>query len=206
VLCLPPLRVALAYWLRNQKREYLRDVTAWRRVDKAYRRLARGEKRAGHWFTFDWTQLAAGSFARALKELTPATLPAGCAGSPAARFLLIGERANGPPDLPFTSTRGASAWLNAALADAGFREPELALTNARERGGAARNLHEVLVSFNGPPPALITLGRVAAAAVARAAPNWPHHELPHPQFVKRFHTRERARFVARLAEIRRRSP
>lgn len=58
-------------------------------------------------------------------------LPATIIGSPEAEYLFVGERANSSVlDLPFFTNQGSSGYLQKAIELAGFKEHEIAFTNA----------------------------------------------------------------------------
>lgn len=133
------------------------------------------------------------------------TCPVGVIGSPAARFLFVGERPNVDLGLPFYSLMGSAGYLNSALADADFEEDEIAFTNALNMDGNPNPLVNIIC---GMPRGgtVIPLGRIAAEGVREAAATaqldvWVR-PLPHPQYWKRFHASERTTYVQRLREIR----
>ena len=129
------------------------------------------------------------------------TCPQGVVGSPTARYLFVGDRSNLAIDLPFFSMHNCSGFLNRCLWYAGFRESEIALTNAFNAEGRPRDLHASLLAST---THVIALGVEAGTELGRQGipVNYPIFTAPHPQFWKRFHARNEAAYVDRLREIR----
>src|SRR5574337_753330 len=125
------------------------------------------------------------------------------AGSLDAELLLVGEgygpRKNDDPLLrwPFGSFSqvGCSAWLTEQLLRSGVGEERLLWANTEAAEAALRHAPRLRHA--------IALGREAAACL-RAAPNRGGvviHELPHPQFHKRFHAKEPYPLLDLLKEL-----
>jgi hypothetical protein len=121
-------------------------------------------------------------------------LPEGYAGSPHAKVLFVGEQIGNTlgdyVDLPFMATTGSSGYLNKAIAEAGFDEKEIALTNAYTAAGKPRPIIQADV--------VIALGAKAAEECLRQ--NITCRVVPHPQFWKRFHYHEFPEYVRLLRE------
>lgn len=204
VLCLPPFKTCLNNWINNRDNELLCKAEDCTRVYAAYVKIWRSEF-AHSYVRYDYTRHRDGAMAQALATLSGYSLPLGFTGSPWPRFLFIGERANGRPDLPFMSTRASSGWLHDVLQDAGFAERELAFTNTRDRRGQERDLTVAITHQLG-------LGPLTIIALGEAAQEICHRQgvaaepLVHPQHWKRFHSARRVEYVSQLKKIRRRSP
>lgn len=189
VICLPPWRTVLNNWLKTQENEYVDSPKKLRAIYGSYYRLLRSERSYMH---FDYTRHRVESFAQALCEMNNYGLPETWVGSPNARFLFVGERANGLPDLPFMEGNNSSGYLHSCIEDAGYAEDEIAFTNAYQASG---KLNEFLLKM----PNIIALGNVAHVALR----DTPHHLVAHPAHWKRFHTSERNKYVSTLSKIRR---
>ena len=129
-----------------------------------------------------------------------AILPLGLIGSPTRKYVLIGEQIGGDKsyDLAFYNANGSSDFLNTALWEAGYQEHELAFTNAYDRDGEARNLYRLY--RNRPGQIFIALGRVAGEQCAHYGV--PYLQSPHPQYVKRFQSNRRNKYVGLLRSFR----
>lgn len=110
-------------------------------------------------------------------------------GASEATALLVGDRrsAGGTSAwLPFVNydLSGCSAWLAEYLESAGVPESALTWVNAYRRDDEATALEEVVALAR--PRVVVALGAVAHGAL-QARGVAAHVEVPHPQFVKRFH-------------------
>lgn len=197
VICLPPWRTVLNNWLKNQANEYVDSPKKLRQIYGGYYRLLRSERSYMH---FDYTRSHVAAYAKGLMEMANYKLLETWVGSPSARFLFVGERANGEPDLPFMSVNNSSGFLHGCIEDAGYKEEEIAFTNAYLASG---ELNHSLVSVSiATIPSIIALGNVAHDALRDVR----HHLVAHPAFWKRFHAHERHLYVAQLSKIRRSAP
>lgn len=124
--------------------------------------------------------------------------PEGVNGSPYARYLFVGERSNDLKDEAFLGTDGSSGFLNRALWDAGYAERDICFTNALERNGKPRDLKRIYERHS--KIKIISLGEIAHQALERE--KIPHQKLRHPQYVKRFDTKNRERYVGQLRYCR----
>ena len=197
VLCLPSLATCTLNWRAKPAKDYLRQDAA--KLWEVYHRFL---ALAPQYALYDYESKAE------LKELltqlreAPRALPAGCAGAPGAAFLVIGEKSNGPFDLPFHALNNSSEYLNGALAEAGYAEAQLALVNALKLDGRVRYLKPVLDAL----PALrvvVALGKVAQRQAELACAKRPDLALVylnHPQHQKRFYAADRADYVTQLQE------
>lgn len=127
--------------------------------------------------------------------------PEGVVGDPRARVLVVGERSNLPLDLPFFSMRGSAGYLNHALWRAGFREEDLAFTNALHADGTPRNLAACIMPST---RYIVALGLVAAETcrLNRIEFNGGFFTIPHPQYWKRFHASDRWGYIDQLKTVR----
>jgi thymidylate kinase len=182
VVCLPSLEnVVLPRWRERLDRELIKDEGTMRRVYAAY-----------HNRVDEFDHLL--SILRIPRwMLAPRRqLPEGWIGEPSARYLIVGEQVNGLPDLPFFETTGSAGYLNSCLRAAGFRETQLAFTNAYTATGKPRKLTRY--------PVVIALGE--AASLVLASQEIEHEKIPHPAYWKRFHYHERDTYVNYLRRLR----
>lgn len=206
IVCLPPYSDTIQN-VRREGRErpsyqtldfLLRSYHSWGEID--HKIFQDAGDRTDDVIHFDYTQCQdpATVIAKALRLPRP-RLPEGTVGSPAARFLLVGERSNLDVDLPFFSMGNSSGFLNRSLWYAGFRESEMAFTNALTIDGKNRDL-----AAGRPASAthVIAFGVVAGTA-ARDLLDLPVSTLPHPEYWQRFHAGESDDYVEQLRSIRR---
>lgn len=128
------------------------------------------------------------------------SLPDGVIGSPRAAVLFVGEQPNGAPDLPFFTADRSSRFLNDCLVDCGWglTEGDIALTNALDLGGQARDL-AFIVSQMPNLKVVIALGRTAEGQVERQnVPFVRRESVPHPQYWRRFKLSQRDEYVKLL--------
>jgi predicted ATPase len=192
VICLPPWRVVLNNWMKNQENEYVDSPQKLKRIYDAY------EKLQGPYMCFDYTIYNVQAFAKGLTEIENYKLPDTWVGSPNARFLFVGERANGLPDLPFMEAKNSSLYLHECIDAAGYQESEIAFTNAYQADGSLNNL--LYNPYH--PTTVIALGNVAHVALRDVQ----HALVAHPAYWKRFHANERQTYVDTLSKIRRSAP
>jgi hypothetical protein len=195
IICLPPWRTVLNNWLKNQENEYVDTPAKLFEIYNGYHRLLRiGRPYA----RFDHTRQDVGSYAKALADMHNFVLPDTYVGSPSARFLLVGERANGEPDLPFMDWKNSSGYLHDCLADAGYVEEEIAFVNAY-------SLHGEQMSFSDKDKrTFIALGNVAHKSLRDQ--NVQCALVAHPSYWKRFHMSERDKYIELLSKVRRSAP
>lgn len=155
-------------------------------------------------FNVHTTNLTAFDYQRASLEhftlVKFARLPDGVIGSPSAEILLVGEQPNSALlDLPFFGSKRSSGWLNDRIANANISEQHLALTNALDIRGQARDL-AFIISQMPCLKTVITLGRTAKAQVERQhCPAFVNYvEVPHPQYWKRFRAGETMQYTDML--------
>jgi hypothetical protein len=186
VLCQPAYEVSLAAWKSGAKAELLEDEATYKKVWAKYENYRQSN-------VFDFTAKLMQLPRHLLDPKPPFRLPDRYVGSPTATFLVVGERSNGPFDLPFHAGGGSSLYLNECLAAAGYQESELALVNAFRQDGMA----ETLARF----PYTIALGNDAFDA-CKAQGRSPGIKVPHPAYWKRFHTNDRHEYVKKLKKVR----
>lgn len=107
-------------------------------------------------------------------------------------ILLIGERPNLPRDSkdagrPFCSDHGCSGWLNNLLDEENVPEEKLCWVNALYANGERVPLLPYVKVFQ--PSYVIALGKIAQKACLDM--NIDHETVPHPQYWKRFRSKER---------------
>jgi len=190
IFCLPALRTIEKNWGDRLDVEYVKETEQLRAVVDLYRQL-RSEYLDLNAVTFNYEF----DSPAAIPGLAPKILPEGMIGNPGGRFLLVGERSSDPRDLAFYSSKRSAHFLNEALWEAGFQEHELTLTNALTYLKEERPLRQL---YGGRT--VIALGRVAQGVCLRQGV--PFLPAPHPQFVKRFKSKQRARYVELLRAFR----
>lgn len=197
--CLPSWQTC---WASNQaKRELIDDPTVMRAAYDAWR-VTFDDVRAFHRGTrYNYAQAGVDPPPGPRTDRAD-RLPDGVIGYPGARVLFVGEQPNsGTLDLPFFGTARSSGYLNARIVEAGLAEETLAFTNALDMQGQTRDLAFIVTQML-RLDVIVPLGRVAANQIARQnVPLVRVHQLPHPQFWKRFHaleTREYARMLEAL--------
>jgi len=188
-------------WLARRGAEYIDDADKLWQVCHKYRELFDQEFFSDDMYVYDYQSVEGQFLIKNITGIGSDTCPPGVIGRPNNRFLLVGERSNGPadgPDLPFYTMDNSSGFLNRCLWDAGYKEHELAFTNARRLDGTPRDLYELY--HNKPDQRIITLGKVAQQACYDQAV--PHLEAPHPSYVKRFESKKRKNYVELLNRLR----
>ncbi len=208
IICLPPRRVALANWRARPGQEYVKKEKIFHQVYDGYVRLLFDVKRNRNFIWYDYTRHRVGSFVNHLMGIRGFPLPAGVVGSQRPRFLFVGERpGRGGPrvDLPFLTTRDCSGWLFDAIREAGYPEDEVAFVNAINARAEDNNLGAIIAGLESRGPLTrVSLGVIAHAALTHLGGS--HHPLAHPQYAKRFKSKERANYVSSLRAIRRFAP
>lgn len=112
--------------------------------------------------------------------------------------LLVGERVSHPDEseyhAPFCSTRASSGWLNTLLARSKVCERSLFWINALENDGTFIDLKQLVDDLK--PSRIIALGKVAEQRLS--VYNIVHAAVPHPQYWKRFKSKEPYPLIALL--------
>ena len=187
VVCLPPYKTCLAN--NHKKLELIKNDAMLLQAYQAWVLLSLRVNAQ----LYDYTKCPL------RHTLVLSALPDGVIGSPRATALFIGEQAHSDVlDLPFFGTERSSGYLNDRIREAGIPEARLALTNAVDLSGTPRDLRGV---FSGMPRLrnIVLLGKTAAHLAP--TPNHVHlkyHELPHPQYWKRFHASKTFEYAAML--------
>lgn len=121
------------------------------------------------------------------------------------KVILIGDKPGpGRPTTPhhhtpFYSTKNSSLWLNLKLVEAGIDELDLLWFNAELADGSP--LDPVHIQDLEPlQPKLIALGGNAEKWIRRAVPEVTYVKVPHPQFAKRFKSKEPYELIDVLKE------
>lgn len=203
VLCTAPPAAIISGWQARRQAEYLDAQPKLERVIQAYVGLwlaeLKGHPQAWRYQLQDWKN-AADEYAAQLQSLksisVDLTAAYGAAGAPRARYLIVGERVNGPWDLAFHADKNSSLFLNHALWRAGYREPELLLVNAFDHQGRPRDFSPLAVGRT-----VIALGRLAQQACQGFGV--PHLAAPHPQYWKRFKKGKEHEYAELLNSFRR---
>lgn len=155
VLCLPPWRIVFKNWLDNIPAEYVQSPDKLRIIYELYLELLY-KRRPYLWF--DYTRQRLKQFTSSLIVAENYMLREGYVGSPAARFVFVGERCTDETKLPFMSMKGSAGYLHECIMAAGYEEHEIAFTNAVSPTGYTTNLGDMKASY-------IALGNVARQAL-----------------------------------------
>jgi len=202
IFCLPPLETVEANWRARLKDELVQDFSQLEKIYHAYGSLRSREYDQLNATAFNYTEQSLQSlFGFGVTKLAirylSLSLPAGVIGSPEARFLFVGEQSDEPRDLAFYSASSSRSahFLNIAIWEAGYKEHEIAFTNALRFDGSTRNIRDI---YDGR--IVIALGNVAGKICS--AQGVPYLAAPHPQFVRRFKSKNRKRYVEMLRMFR----
>ena len=213
VICLPPYRTALNNWIKRKEMQYVKDAPEFRRIYQGYAKLLFNRKRNRNFVWFDYTRHKVDSFANSLMNVNGDPLPYGVVGSQRPRFLFVGERTsdengqNPTIDLPFLSPNNCSGWLFDRMKEACFQEHEVAFTNVFinryfETGEERQDVKALVERFKLTGlSTVIALGHTAAKVLNEQGIRYI--PITHPQFAKRFKTKEKGAYVHLLKEIRR---
>lgn len=195
-LCLPSYDTCLRNWRRKKNFdddvEYVKDARIFKRIYGVW-----SKRYASYLSIFNYTTDDEEDVVSDALRPHP-ELPPGVVGTPNATWLFVGERPNGPLDLPFFARDGSSEYLNRCLARAGFREPMIALVNAYSWRGSERPIRRIQERYN---IKVITLGSVAYSVCLHQRVTI-RASLLHPQYWKRFHFHEEAGYVRLLREVK----
>ena len=101
---------------------------------------------------------------------------------------------------PFYSTKNSSLWLNRQLVEAGIDEKHLLWFNAQLADGTYLPGHHLkdLAHIN---PRVFVLGGNAEMWVRRVAPHLPYTKVFHPQYAKRFRSKEPYELIDLLKKV-----
>jgi hypothetical protein len=104
--------------------------------------------------------------------------------------MMVGERTSHPEankkHLPFCSIKACSGWLNALLEEAGVPEDKLFWVNALDNDGSEVDLSKLASAIE--PTAVFALGNIARDQLKKH--HIEHTHVPHPQYWKRFKSKE----------------
>lgn len=196
VLCLPGRTSAFECWSWNPDELLTTKVM----FNEAYEGWERLSDTYGFDLTYDWENDSLDALTTALGHAAErTTLPAGWTGSPRASFVFVGDRASDPTNpvnVPFFGTTGCGPYLRATLDRAGFDDEETSFVNAYSLRGNMALLS--LKHLEGS--VVVALGRNAHRALNTQ--KIAHHELPHPQYRKRFFYDQQDEYVAMLRGLR----
>ncbi len=126
-------------------------------------------------------------------DLTRSTCPPfGVGAYVKGNILLIGEQAShplgAPEQEPFCSDAGCSGWLNRLLAAEQIPEELLFWLNARNNDGSKVDLQSIYDHLQ--PSVVIGLGKVAEGLICEFDFRESAIFLPHPQYWKRFKSKQ----------------
>jgi hypothetical protein len=195
-------------WLARRGEEYLDDGDKLYQVIFKYRELVQQELDTEDVWVYDYRGRGGQFLMNEIEQLgVPSRVqgdfcPPGVIGRPRNKFLFIGERVNLKlsfgQDLAFYTTENSAGFFNRCLWDAGYKEHEVAFTNALDYEGNGRDLYEIWALNK--EQVVITLGKWADESCVNQAV--PHLAAPHPQYIKRFELKNRGRYVELLNRFR----
>ncbi len=202
VFCLPPYEVAFENWRKRhqENKELVTKAETYTKIYHAYRNLDQDIFYAQDTW-WNYTVMEVELAAKLLLNFNDPRLrlPKGVIGSRYPQYLFVGEQANQEYlDLPFFALNGSSAYLNGCIADAGYKEPEIALVNSQALDGTRMPLDAIHLTIG--EPKVIALGTHAHGALDTLRVK--HVTIPHPSYWKRFHAAQRNVYVKQLREIR----
>lgn len=197
VLCLPTWDRCRRSWEVRQDREYLPDLL---KLQDVYNRYLQLMFEPNILLYHDWDHMR--GFAVHLANAEAPRCPNGVIGSPIAKYLIVGDRANQQVvDWPFLSLQGCTPFLNDCLREAGYQEHELAFANSRYLDGSKVNLDEIVALTK--IEKIIPLGGNALNEVIDQGLHLHSVPLlPHPQYVKRFQSKRRKEYIRDLKRAR----
>ena len=117
--------------------------------------------------------------------------PIGTGNFKEGNVLIIAEEHNHPDiytmNRPFNSTKHCSGWLNKKLDEENIDEHHLFWVNSRMGGGNEIDLQDLIDKLK--PSLIVTLGGVASNHCKKLG--LAHTKVYHPQYWKRFRSKER---------------
>jgi hypothetical protein len=141
---------------------------------------------------------------RYIKRLSLATLtnaPIGVGAFIEGNVLLIGEQASNPSEAPeqqpFCTNKGCSGWLNKQLDSEQIPEERLFWINALNNDSSLVDLKQLVTQLK--PIVVIALGEVAKQTCKQQGIE--HEAFYHPQYWKRFRSKERYALLDKLSEL-----
>jgi hypothetical protein len=115
--------------------------------------------------------------------------------TPGVKVLIIGEQTSHPEvnkyHAPFCSIKACSGWLNAQLCDAKIDEKDLFWVNALDNDGTPVDLGAMYSYLK--PQFVFALGKVAERQLEKH--KVPYTAFAHPQYWKRFKSKEPYPFI-----------
>lgn len=195
VICLPPIDVCRENW-RGRYGELVANGAHFNEIYDRYQAYARTPGYAVWDYTTIRLEITAEILKSAFTQFT--SLPLDAVGSPTASFFFIGDKANQRRlDLPFFARggRNSSEFFNECLAQAGYGESEIMLSNAYHIDRTVRHFAPVREDIQ-----VVALGDNAASVLR--AQKIRFVQIPHPAYWKRFHYYHVGPYVDQLAEIR----
>jgi hypothetical protein len=206
VLCLPTWEKLLQAWKDKNGDDYLRNEDQLAKINTAYhRQLEKIHMPVANVLGYRWSETdGPAEESRLMHALFEPiwSCPSFMTGWPQANTLIVGEQVNlaaVPWDLPFHHLGGSSEWLLDRLDDAQVHEVDLCWANALDRSGNFNKLELATTAF----PSLrrvVALGDVAANLCCKTLPNVECVNLPHPQYWKRFKSRQVDEYTRLLQE------
>lgn len=208
VLCLPTWEKLLQAWKDKNGDDYLRTEEQLGKINNAYHKALETlplpvDNIIGYrWSSTDGPAEEAKLMHALFEPIW--SCPNFMTGWPQANTLIVGEQVNHkavPWDLPFHHLGNSSDWLLDRLDDAHVHEATLAWCNALDRDGKNNPLNLAQAAF----PNLrrvIALGDVALGACQREfdVNQIDIHDLPHPQYWKRFKGTKPDEYTQMLSE------
>lgn len=116
-------------------------------------------------------------------------------------ILIVGEQASNPEDAPeqqpFCTTKGCSGWLNKMLEIESIPEEALFWVNALNNDSTNIDLQKLVDELK--PTCVLALGSVADQVCTEQGVT--HEKIYHPQYWKRFRSKERYPLLDRLKQL-----
>jgi hypothetical protein len=192
ILCLPDYATCYANWSDGSRRELIPEEDRFRATYDAWHEVLSMQNSSVD-LVYDYTR------DRFPCLTDKPSWPRPIIGSPAARYLLVGDRGSDPTcptDLAFFGTSDSAAYLTLCLERAFFHEWDLAWVNAfKAVSGTPNQLpdHEQFAR-------VIALGAKAAGECERQGLDYL--AVPHPQYWRRFHHHDVQDYADQLAATR----
>lgn len=116
-------------------------------------------------------------------------------------ILILGEQAsdpiNDPEQMPFFSTKACSGWLNWQLEQGCIPEEKMFWLNVLNNDGSPADICGTIDRMK--PSEVIALGKIASNACTKLG--LKHYYYPHPQYWKRFRSKEDYPLISHLRGI-----
>ncbi len=204
VVCIPPWDIVKEMWKARKDDELIKSEKVLRQIYKWYASKA---YRGIPTIYYDYTKDDINSLMNHIDALARARPHSDVkSGGPSGRFydtevLLVGEKCSKESqcEVPFTGANNSGPWLTEKLMANNIYEDTLTWMNVKKFDDSS-NMDNVVhhVSFY-KPQHVIALGGVAHATLD--AHGIEHTSFPHPQYMKRFKTKQQYELIPYLRKI-----